>query len=50
MFTTKYTIEDMKKLAKERGGECLSDEYINMKTNLMTQYTLINNLNYLKTT
>jgi very-short-patch-repair endonuclease len=30
----KYTIEEVKKFAKEKGGECLSTEYINNKTNL----------------
>ena len=30
----KYTIEDISKMAKERGGECLSEEYINSSTHL----------------
>ncbi|MFX1297544.1 MAG: hypothetical protein ACFFD2_22165, partial [Promethearchaeota archaeon] len=30
----KYNIEDMKELAEDRGGKCLSDKYINAKTNL----------------
>ena len=30
----KHTIEKMKTIAKERGGECLSTEYINIKTDL----------------
>jgi hypothetical protein len=28
----KYTIEDCKKIAQERGGECLSTEYIDIFT------------------
>lgn len=31
----RYTIEDMKSLAHERGGRCLSLEYINVRTHLM---------------
>ena len=34
MIKSKYTIEDAKKMAKERGGECLSEEYPNYKTRL----------------
>lgn len=30
----KYTINDMKKIAIEKGGDCLSQKYINNKTNL----------------
>ena len=30
----KYSIEDIKKIAKERGGECLSNEYVNNHTKL----------------
>jgi hypothetical protein len=30
----KLTIEDMKKIAKNRGGECLSDKYVNAYTKL----------------
>jgi hypothetical protein len=30
----KYTINDMKMIAKEKGGDCLSQKYINNKTNL----------------
>jgi hypothetical protein len=30
----KFTIEDMKEIAKKRGGKCLSDEYINLDTKL----------------
>ncbi|MBS3087364.1 hypothetical protein J4226_02105 [Candidatus Pacearchaeota archaeon] len=30
----KLTIEDMKKIAKEKGGECLSSKYINARTKL----------------
>ena len=33
----KYTINDMKQLAKERGGKCLSSQYFNIKTNLKWQ-------------
>lgn len=32
---TIYTIEDMKKIASQKGGHCLSNEYINMKTALL---------------
>lgn len=32
--STKLTIEDMRKLAKERGGQCLSTSYINNQTKL----------------
>jgi len=35
--TRKLSIEDMHKLAKNRGGECLSTEYINSKTKLKWQ-------------
>jgi len=31
----KYSIQDMQKLAKERGGECLSKEYIDANTKLL---------------
>jgi len=31
---SKYTIEDMKTLAKERGGKCLSENYVNSHTKL----------------
>ena len=31
------TIEDMRRMATERGGKCLSTEYINNKTNLIWQ-------------
>ncbi|WP_345239571.1 hypothetical protein [Pontibacillus salipaludis] len=34
---TKLTINDMKKLAEDRGGKCLSGEYINLKTPLTWQ-------------
>lgn len=34
-MTRKLTLEDMKKAAKERGGQCLSTTYINAKTNLL---------------
>ncbi|MBU4445862.1 hypothetical protein KJ656_12420 [bacterium] len=34
---TKYTIEDMQKIAKERGGKCLSKKYINTHTKLKWQ-------------
>jgi hypothetical protein len=30
----KLTIEEMKQIAQDRGGECLSDEYVNTMTNL----------------
>jgi len=33
----KYTIKDMKMIAKEKGGDCLSQKYINNKTNLRWQ-------------
>ena len=32
--TQKYTLEDMKKLAKKKGGVCLSKEYIDVKSKL----------------
>jgi hypothetical protein len=32
--TMRLTIEDMRKTASERGGECLSDEYVNGRTKL----------------
>lgn len=35
MSREKYTIEDCIKLAKERGGECLSDKYVNMRINML---------------
>ena len=31
------TIKDMKRIAKERGGICLSDSYVNIKTKLLWQ-------------
>jgi len=31
---SKYTIEDMKTIAKERGGKCLSKKYVNPHTKL----------------
>jgi hypothetical protein len=31
----KLTIEEMQKIAKERGGNCLSDTYINNQTKLL---------------
>jgi hypothetical protein len=34
---TKYALEDMKRLAHEYGGECLSDAYANTKTKLHWQ-------------
>lgn len=34
MIRSKYTIEDMRKIALERDGECLSDKYINGRTKL----------------
>ena len=34
MVRTKITLDIVKALAKERGGECLSDEYINSKTKM----------------
>lgn len=30
----KLTIEEMQRIARERGGECLSNEYVNYNTNL----------------
>ena len=33
----KHTIEDMRKLAKKRGGKCLSSSYVNNKTKLKWQ-------------
>ena len=33
----KYNIEDMQKLAYDRGGKCLSDEYIKGTTKLKWQ-------------
>jgi hypothetical protein len=33
----KLTIEEMKKLAEERGGKCLSDIYVNKRTKLVWQ-------------
>jgi len=35
--TVKGTIEEMQKVAKERGGKCLSTTYINARTNLKWQ-------------
>jgi hypothetical protein len=37
MGSKKLTIKDMKTLAKERGGKCLSNEYINSQTRLLWQ-------------
>jgi len=37
MARKKYTIEDMQKLAEERGGKCLSEEYVNSHTKLKWQ-------------
>lgn len=34
MLKNKYKIEDMQKIAKDRGGKCLSSKYINVKTKL----------------
>jgi len=34
---TKHTIEEMQEIAKNRGGKCLSIEYINSKTKLLWQ-------------
>jgi hypothetical protein len=31
----KYTIQDMKELAKKKGGQCLSQKYINVQTKLL---------------
>ena len=31
----KGTIEEMQKIAEERGGKCLSDTYVNSRTNLL---------------
>ncbi len=36
-FNSRYTIEDMKNIARERGGKCLSDIYVNIKTKLRWQ-------------
>jgi hypothetical protein len=33
----KMTIEEMRQIAKERGGRCLSDNYINVRTKLLWQ-------------
>ena len=33
----KLTIEQMKEIAKSRGGECLSDEYLNVKIQIKWQ-------------
>ena len=33
-LTKKYTLSDMQQLAKSRGGECLSKEYIDLKTKM----------------
>ncbi len=30
-----YTIKDMQKIAEKRGGKCISDKYVNSKTNLL---------------
>lgn len=35
MMTARLTIEEMQELAKSRGGECLSKEYINTATKLL---------------
>ncbi|MFP3441048.1 hypothetical protein R0K18_25265, partial [Pantoea sp. SIMBA_133] len=35
----KYTILDMKRLAEERGGKCLSDTYVNNYTKLKWECT-----------
>jgi len=32
--SSKYNLQDMKKLAKQKKGECLSEEYINLQTKL----------------
>lgn len=37
MKVTKYNIDHFKKLAEEKGGKCLSNEYINCKTKLEFQ-------------
>ncbi len=37
MARIRYTIEDMQNLAKERGGKCLSEAYINSQTHLTWQ-------------
>jgi hypothetical protein len=31
----RLTIEDMRRIARERGGECLSEEYVNSRTPLL---------------
>ncbi|MCX6772809.1 MAG: hypothetical protein NTV88_03510, partial [Candidatus Micrarchaeota archaeon] len=36
-MTKKLSLEDMQKIAKSRGGECLSLKYINSKTSLLWQ-------------
>ena len=35
MGVRKHTIEEMRELARKKGGECLSDEYVNMFTKLL---------------
>lgn len=40
----KYTIKDMLKIAKEKGGECLSDSYINIYTKLKWKCNFCNNV------
>lgn len=37
MARKRYTIEDMQRIAEERGGKCLSDEYINSQRKLKWQ-------------
>jgi len=37
MKKTKYTIEQMRNLAEAKGGQCLSEEYINLNTPLLWQ-------------
>jgi hypothetical protein len=37
MVRKKYTIEDMQKLAEERGGKCLSEEYDGVSSKLEWQ-------------
>ena len=34
---SRLTIEEMQRLAKEKDGRCLSDQYVNNKTNLIWQ-------------
>ena len=40
----RYIIEDMKKIAKERYGKCLSEEYIDMHTKLEWQCDICGNI------